>query len=50
MIGVPVKDPVTGERGYPSDVGVIELLEPRGFHVDNAALKVKGNIHFEEYW
>jgi ferredoxin--NADP+ reductase len=50
MIGVPVKDPLTGGRQYPEPVGVIELLERRGFTADNAALKVKGTVHFEEYW
>ena len=50
MIGVPVKDPQTGRRSYPVPVGVIELLEKRGFQVDNHAAKIKGNIHFEEYW
>ncbi len=50
MIGVPVKDPKTGERTYPSPVGVIELLEKRGFQTDNHAAKITGNIHFEEYW
>jgi ferredoxin--NADP+ reductase len=50
MIGVPVKDKETGERTYPRPPGVIELLEARGFRADNAAAKVKGNIHFEEYW
>ena len=50
MIGVPVKDKATGERRYPEPAGVIELLERRGFQADNAAAKVKGNVHFEEYW
>ena len=50
MIGVPVKDKETGERKYPEPTGVIEVLERRGFHADNAATKFKGNIHFEEYW
>jgi ferredoxin--NADP+ reductase len=50
MIGVPVKDPKTGARSYPSPVGMIELLEKRGFQTDNNAAKIKGNIHFEEYW
>ncbi len=50
MIGVPVKDPKTGVRSYPEPVGVIQLLEERGFTVDNNAQKIKGNIHFEEYW
>jgi ferredoxin/flavodoxin---NADP+ reductase len=50
MIGVPVKDPVTGIRTYPASTGVIELLEQRGFQADRAAEKFKGNLHFEEYW
>jgi ferredoxin--NADP+ reductase len=50
MIGAPVKDKATGERTYPQPTGVIEILEKRGFQADNAAAKVKGNIHFEEYW
>jgi ferredoxin--NADP+ reductase len=50
MIGVPVKDPATGQRGYPQPVGVIEVLEGRGFQADYAPAKVKGNVHFEEYW
>ena len=50
MIGVPVKDKVTGERHYPEPTGVIEILEKRGFRADNAATKLKGNVHFEEYW
>ena len=50
MIGVPVKDKQTGVRTYPEPTGVIEILEKRGFQADNAATKLKGNIHFEEYW
>lgn len=50
MIGVPVRDKETGTRRYPEPTGVIELLERRGFTADNAAAKVKGNVHFEEYW
>jgi ferredoxin--NADP+ reductase len=50
MIGVPVKDRATGERRYPTPVGVIEILEKRGFHVDDPQHKRKGNIHIEEYW
>jgi len=50
MIGVPEKDPATGERKYPETTGVIEVLERRGFKADIAALKLKGNVHFEEYW
>ncbi len=50
MIGVPEKDRATGQRVYPQPVGVIEILEQRGFQVDQPQMKVKGNIHFEEYW
>jgi ferredoxin--NADP+ reductase len=50
MIGVPVKDKETGERKYPAERGVIEILEQRGFKADYAAAKFRGNIHFEEYW
>jgi ferredoxin--NADP+ reductase len=50
MIGVPVKVPETGARTYPTPAGVIEILEDRGFQTDNATAKIKGNIHFEEYW
>jgi ferredoxin--NADP+ reductase len=48
MIGIPVKDRQTGERVYPTPLGVIEVLERRGFQVDQTRLK--GNIHFEQYW
>ncbi len=50
MIGVPVKDRDTGQRTYPQPIGVIELLEQRGFQADQPNAKIKGNIHFEEYW
>ncbi|MBO0698050.1 MAG: ferredoxin--NADP reductase, partial [Zavarzinella sp.] len=50
MIGVPVKNKETGAREYPQPAGVIEILEARGFRADSAAAKVKGNVHFEEYW
>ncbi len=50
MIGVPTKDRDTGARVYPQPLGVIEILERRGFQTDQAALKLKGNVHFEEYW
>jgi ferredoxin--NADP+ reductase len=50
MIGVPEKHKETGERSYPQPPGVIEILEKMGFHADNPAAKVIGNIHFEEYW
>jgi ferredoxin--NADP+ reductase len=50
MIGVPERDTATGERVYPQPPGVIEILEKRGFLVDRHQVKIKGNIHFEEYW
>ena len=50
MIGAPVKDKVSGARTYPSPVGVIEILEKRGFQLDDPQLNKKGSIHFEEYW
>ncbi|GIW78224.1 MAG: ferredoxin--NADP(+) reductase [Gemmatales bacterium] len=49
MIGVMEKDPKTGERVYPKTLGVIEILEKRGFKADQGS-KERGNIHFEEYW
>src|SRR5262249_31092943 len=50
MIGVPVKDRATGQRTYPQPLGVVELLERRGFRADQPNVKLRGNIHFEEYW
>ena len=50
MIGVPHHDRDTGATTYPQPVGVIEVLEARGFAADIAATKFKGNVHFEEYW
>jgi ferredoxin--NADP+ reductase len=50
MIGVPEHDRATGEYVYPKPLGIIEILEKRGFRRDQPALKLKGNIHFEEYW
>jgi ferredoxin--NADP+ reductase len=50
MIGVPVINRDTGERTYPNTLGVIEILEKRGFQVDQPSRKIQGNIHFEEYW
>ncbi len=50
MIGVPEKDRETGARVYPQPPGVIELLEKRGFKADQANIKFKGNVHYEEYW
>ena len=50
MIGVPIRDRDTGGMSYPHPLGVIEVLEKRGFRADVAATKFKGNVHFEEYW
>jgi ferredoxin--NADP+ reductase len=50
MIGVPVKDRATGQRTYPQPKGVVEILEERGFQADQPQIKLKGNVHFEEYW
>jgi len=50
MIGVPEHDRVTQEWVYPKPLGIIEILEKRGFRRDQPAVKFKGNIHFEEYW
>jgi ferredoxin--NADP+ reductase len=48
MIGIPIKDRETGERVYPTPLGAIEVLERRGFQMDQP--RKKGNIHFEQYW
>jgi ferredoxin--NADP+ reductase len=50
MIGVPIRDRDSGATSYPQPLGVIEVLEVRGFRADVAAVKFKGNVHFEEYW
>ncbi|MBN9119819.1 MAG: ferredoxin--NADP reductase [Planctomycetes bacterium] len=50
MIGVPHRDRDTGAMSYPQPVGAVEVLEARGFKADVAAIKLKGNVHFEEYW
>jgi ferredoxin--NADP+ reductase len=50
MIGVPSRDPATGEWAYPRPVGVVEVLERRGFQADRPQVKIRGNVHFEEYW
>jgi ferredoxin--NADP+ reductase len=50
MIGVPTKDRETGQRVFPQPTGVVEILEKRGFQADQPQIKMKGNIHFEEYW
>ena len=50
MIGVPTRDKASGARVYPQPRGVIEILEQQGFQVDQPQAKIKGTIHFEEYW
>jgi ferredoxin--NADP+ reductase len=50
MIGVPGTDKATGAKVYPPAKGVIEILENRGFRLDQPSVKMKGNIHVEEYW
>jgi ferredoxin--NADP+ reductase len=50
MIGVPATDRETGKLVYPVPVGVVEILQMRGFQVDQPRARIKGNIHFEEYW
>jgi ferredoxin--NADP+ reductase len=50
MIGVPTVDRATGQTHYPQPPGVIEILEKRQFRMDQPSVKLKGNIHFEEYW
>jgi len=50
MIGVPAKDRDTGARVYPQPRGIIEILEQRGFRADQPNIKLRGNVHYEEYW
>jgi ferredoxin/flavodoxin---NADP+ reductase len=50
MIGVPERNRETGERVFPRPPGVIEILEQRGFTTDLPSQKIKGNLHYEEYW
>jgi ferredoxin--NADP+ reductase len=50
MIGVPQRDKETGAVTHPQPPGVIEVLNRRGFVADVSAQKIKGNVHFEEYW
>ncbi len=50
MIGVPTTDRETGRPVYPQPPGVVEILAKRQFQIDEPAIKLKGAIHFEEYW
>jgi len=50
MIGVPTTDRATGQIVYPQPPGVVEILTKRQFQIDQPSVKLKGTIHFEEYW
>jgi ferredoxin/flavodoxin---NADP+ reductase len=50
MIGVPTSDKTTEQLVFPNPTGVVELLSKRGFEIDQPHKKLKGNIHYEEYW
>ena len=50
MIGVPTIDRASGRTQYPQPPGVVEIFEKRQFRMDQPSVKLKGNIHFEEYW
>jgi ferredoxin--NADP+ reductase len=50
MIGAPDVDRETGARRYPQPRGVVACLEERGFQIDDARMKTRGNIHYEKYW
>jgi ferredoxin--NADP+ reductase len=50
MIGVPTTDRATGQTTYPQPPGVVEILSARQFQIDQPSVKLKGTIHFEEYW
>ena len=50
MIGVPNVDKATGATVFPESLGVIEILSKQGFQMDQPSLKLKGNVHVEEYW
>lgn len=47
MIGVPHHTHDATKR-YPKPTGMVEILEQRGFRVDQP--HEVGNIHFEKYW
>jgi ferredoxin--NADP+ reductase len=50
MIGLPVKNHETETLVYPQPPGVVEILEKRGFVLEQRHREVRGSIHFEEYW
>ncbi|GIW92367.1 MAG: ferredoxin--NADP(+) reductase [Pirellulaceae bacterium] len=47
MIGAPVRTQAA-QRRYAVSGGMVELLEKRGFQIDQP--HESGNIHFESYW
>lgn len=47
MIGAP-RPQKNGESRYPNPLGLIEVLESRGFTADER--HAPGNVHFEKYW
>jgi ferredoxin/flavodoxin---NADP+ reductase len=47
---VPTTDRATGQTTYPQPPGVVEILSARQFQIDQPSVKLKGTIHFEEYW
>ena len=47
MIGVPHRTHDPAKR-YPEPIGMVEVLEERGFRVDQP--HQPGNVHFEKYW
>lgn len=47
MIGAPIYNRDSGRR-YPSPLGMVEVLEDRGFEIDRP--QHPGNIHYEKYW
>jgi ferredoxin--NADP+ reductase len=49
MIGAAEIDKASGATVFPQPPGVIEILSKRGFQADQPSLKLKGNIHVEEY-
>jgi ferredoxin--NADP+ reductase len=47
MIGAPLRGRTANNRS-PKPKGMVEVLEQRGFMVDDA--NQQGNIHYEKYW
>lgn len=48
MIGLPTWDDDGETMNFPEQLGVCQLLHERGFTIDRH--KVRGNVHYEEYW